>query len=300
MFYNELNQILLREKKGYIINLKYDRFAQVNFPGMNKSLIVISDFKDFEIVSNPDNIQLIVRSKDKEGNDHISTYDVYTNQLNNEEYKLFNTNKGNVMVIAKAISNKVHVDGLMIVNNKDTASTLVAYFSPVREDVIIKIPFTESEMEYLTKFVNKAGRMITNMELGNINTVIENNNESHTTSTQGVTISIRYNVVHELCRTDKGNQKITEKTMKKIKAIQESDTMISDEELTELLEEYSEMSQESKFWFVETEYTEEDYLNEYSRLCEDVKRDYHNDGKVEFIYDPSVRNAITDKNCELR
>ena len=132
---------------------------------------------------------------------------------------------------------------------------------------------------------------------------METNEQNSTTPIPGISINVKYNLIRELEKSEKNvkeNNQLKEKALKRLREMKDCDRVISDDELLDLLEEYRDMSEESKFWFVETEYTDEEYMDEYLKLCEDVKRDYHKDGKIEFIYDPSVRNAISDRNCELR
>ena len=294
MFYSELNQILLREKSGYLVNLKYDRFVQMNFPDENKSLVIVADFKDFEIVTSRNGINITI-NEDR----HVSTYELRVHDLDNEERALFNTNKGNIIVIAKELSDRVHIDGLMILSNKETILDLITYFS-VDSDIVIKIPFSKFKFDYLTTFINKVGRMVTGIELDNI---METDGDGNTVPIPGISISVKYNLLHELEKDIKNveTNQLKMKTIQRLKEMRNTDRIISDEELTELLEDYSELSQEnSSLWFVETEYTEEDHMRAYSKLCDDVRKDYHNDGKIEFIYDPSVRNAITDRNAVLK
>lgn len=294
MFYSELNKVLLKEKTGFLVNLKYDRFAQVNFQDDDTSLLIVADFKDFEIATNKDNIRITVKEEA-----HISSFDVNVHDLNHEEHVLFNTSKGNVIVISKELSDKVHIDGLMILSNPNSIMDLITYFS-VEDDIVIKIPFPETEFDYLTTFINKVGRKVTGVEL---DTIMETDDNGNMVSKPGIIISVKYNLARELelfKKYSKSDNKAKDICVQKLKEMKNPDRIISDKELTDLLDDYSEMSNDSKFWFVETEYTEEDYMREYSRLCNDVRRDFHKDGKIEFIYDPSIRNAITDKNCELR
>lgn len=299
MFYSELNQILLREKPGYLVNLKYDRFAQINFPEKKVSLLVISDFKDFEITNLPNSIRINVTEDNVLKTSYDVSYDVNINDIEVDGHVVFNTSKGNIMVICKELSEKVHIDGLMILSNKNTVLDLVTYFS-VDSDIVINIPFPESEFNFLTTFINKVGAIITDIKTG---VVMGTDVNGNTSSSVGITVSVKYNLVHELEKLEKvaeENKQLTERTLQKLREIKNSDRVISDQELTDLLEEYRELSNESKFWFVETEFTDEDYMEEYSKLCDDLRRDFHRDGKIEFLYDPSVRNAISDRNCELR
>ena len=126
MLYSEFKNALVCNEKGYIVKLSYERFMQINFSELNVSAILLSDSKDFDLTNT--NGSLIITDRSQDGS-VIQNTEILVHEMKPEEYDVIEFAGKKYMVIVKPLREQVTVDGLIFVNNKDTALALLNNFA---------------------------------------------------------------------------------------------------------------------------------------------------------------------------
>ncbi len=307
MLYRDFNNALLSKQKGYVLKLKYERFMQINFSDLNLSAIVLSDHSDFEMKNTDDSILIT----DVIGNVR-KTNEIVISDMKPEEYCLSSIEDKNHMIVVKPYTEQITVDGLLFIENRDTALAILSNFA-YTDPVTVTIPFPEDTMTEFLEFVKLHGDLIKKIGLGDMEYF---NNDGMPVLARGLYVDVVYDIfdvlerekIEELRATS--NQKVVNKkyeSIEKIKKLGKDNNMISDNELGDILEDYALYTYDNEYYYDDNrdwnlfskKYTKKDYKEAYENLCKEIS-EHVKDGNVDFIYDPRNRHAITERLQELR
>lgn len=301
MLYSEFKNALKCKEKGYVIKLKYERFMQINFNELSVSAILLSDSKDFEL-TNTDG-SLIITDKNP-GESVVQTVEILVHQMKPESYDVVELCGKKHMVIIKELRDQITVDGLLFVNNRDTAIALLANFADP-EPVTITIPFPEDTMNDFLEFIKSYSQLINNIDISDMKYF---DNDGNPVLARGLSVNVVYDIVYILEREKinelrtTNNQKHTDKkyeVVEKIKNMRKDSDLISDEELNELLDEYASTTNDNEYYYSDIDewnsyarkYTKKEYDEAYENLCKEIAN-HVGDGKVDFIFGSSRRNLF--------
>ncbi|WP_304576642.1 hypothetical protein [Romboutsia ilealis] len=306
MLYTDLNNALLSKEKGYILKLKYERFMQVNFSKLNLSAIILSDHIDFELKNTDDSILI----SDVIGNVR-KTNEILLRDMKPEEFHMCSIENKNHMVIIKPLTEQILVDGLIFIENRNTALAILSNFADTNP-INVTIPFPEDTMNEFLEFIKNHGKLVKKISLGEMEYF---NNEGMPVLARGLYVEVVYDIFAVLeaeklkALRETTNQKIVERkyeTVEKIKNLGKDSNLISDDELGDILEEYAQYTQDNEYYY---DYNDWSYRNgkysrrEHDEAYEDLYKElseHVRDGNIDFIYDPRHRHAITERLHELR
>lgn len=300
MLYSEFKHALMYNQKGYVIKLNYERFMQINFNELNVSAILLSDSKDFEL-TNTDGSLIITDSKNN-GESVVQTVEILIHQMKPEDYDIVELCGKKHMVIVKELREQVSVDGLMFVNNRETALALLGNFGDP-EPVTITIPFPEDTMVDFLDFIKRHSHLVKNIEISDMKYFDNNGNP---VDARGLSVSVVYDIlsilehekINELRATNNQNH-VNKKyqVVEKIRNIRNDKDIISDEELNELLDDYASTTRDDEYYYGSLDdwnayarkYTKREHDEAYENLCREIAN-HVGDGRVDFIFSDSRRS----------
>lgn len=298
MLYSEFKNALVCNEKGYIVKLSYERFMQINFSELNVSAILLSDSKDFDLTNT--NGSLIITDRSQDGS-VIQNTEILVHEMKPGEYDVIEFAGKKYMVIVKPLREQVTVDGLIFVNNKDTALALLNNFADP-SPVTLSIPFPEDTMMDFLDFMKSYSNLVSNIEIIEMEFFDNNGNPR---VARGLNVNVVYDIIEVLEREKTyelrtlSNQKYEDKIYKdieKIRSIRGDQDLISEDELDDILEEYASTTKDNEHYYGNEDngyslfrqrhgyrITKEEYDIAYENLCKELAN-HAGDGKVDFIF----------------
>lgn len=306
MLYSDLNNALLSKEKGYVLKLKYERFMQVNFSKLNLSAIILSNHSDFELKNTDDSILItgVIGNVRK-------INEVIISEMKPEEYCLCSLEDKHHMIIVKPFTEQILIDGLLFIENRNTALAVLSKFADTNP-INITVPFPEDTMGEFLEFVKVHGNLVKKIGIGEMEYF---NSDGMPVLARGLYVDVVYDIFYVLEREklkelrNTSNQKIVERkyeTVEKIKKLGKDSNIISDDELVDILEEYALYTQDNEYYYdndnwgyYNGKYTRREHDEAYEDLYKEIS-EHVRDGNIDFIYDPRNRHAISERLHELR